>query len=213
MPAILFPAKVVFSQEGSVDFKRLLVQGITPLMTSVNLADRVTKRLLRAWRKTHRRGDIRAIQELLYINPEFVRFPWVHKMRERLRRLERVQRRRGRPKGIYTIDPRIVLGFVFALRASGKLKNNHRALCLLGRWGILSYDRARRLYRAARKDSRLLPLLLPRRKEARPFSMEKYEALKKRAVEFADGTTLFFKLKNDAVKNEAILVNVIHEEK
>ena len=190
-----------------MDFKRLRVQGIKTLMASVSLADRVTKRLLRAYRKTDWRGDIRAIQELLDINPEFVRFPWVHKMRERLRRLERVQRKRGRPKGIYTIDPLIVLGFVFALRASGKLKNDHQALRLLGWRGILSYDRARRLYRAALKDLRLQPLLFPR-PEKPAISAEESDALLKSAIVPAPGR-YFYKFEDGAFR----LANRIPAEK
>ena len=208
VPAVPLPSKEVFTQEASLDFKRLRMQGITTLTASFSLAYRVTERLLRAVRNKIRRGDIRAVQELLYINPEFLRIPWVGKAYERLRRLQRAQRKRGRPRGIYTIDPHIVLGFVFALRASGEVKTNHHAVRLIGRMG-LSYNRAWRLYRAALKDSRLLPLLLPRPEKKRVISAEESEALQKSAIMPAPGSRLAYKLEN----GEARLVKTIPAEK
>lgn len=175
MPGIPLPANAALSGERRVDFRRLPMRGLTTATMSVNQAARVTDRLLSQTLKLVRQGKLVAVRDLLDINPMFIQVSKVHKACVRLMGTARAKRRRGRPKGIYIIDPVILLGCVMALRASKRLKTDHQAIRLLARLGMLAYDRARYLYRAAKEDPGLLPLLLPRREERPILSAEEFE--------------------------------------
>lgn len=196
---IPLPANAVLSDQKRVDFRRLSIRGLTTATISVDQAARVTDRLVDEYLRRVGRGKLVAVQDLLDINPLFIRVPQVHAAWVRLMGTARAKRRRGRPKGIYTIDPAIVLGFVNALRASERLKNDHQAIRVFARLSGLSYDRARHLYRAARKDPGFLPLLLPRREERQTMSEEEFERQLADAITPQPGQTLRYAFAGDGV--------------
>ncbi len=199
MPSIPLPANAVLSSEKRIDFRRLPMRGLTTATMSVNQAARVTDGLLDEYLRRVRQGKLVAVQDLLDINPMFLRVPKVHAAWVRLMGTLRAKRRRGRPKGIYTIPPAIVLGLVMVLRARRRLKTDHQAIRTLVRLGILTYSQARNLYRAARKDPGLLPLLLPRREERQILSAEEFEQKLASAITPQPGQTVTYVLKEDGV--------------
>ena len=69
--------------------------------------------------------------------------------------MERAKRERGRPSGSYRIDPALVLGFMTALPATGRARNDDAAVVRLSRLGVFSYDQALHGLRAAKKEPRL----------------------------------------------------------
>ena len=160
------------------------------------LARRTTSLLRRYQRKVQK--DVFAVLELLDIQPTFVRIKWVRKAFERLMKMERAKRRRGRPRGTYKINPAIVLGFVKALRDSGKAKNDHQAVVLLHRRGIFRYDQALHAVRAAKKELRLRPLWIPSTREAPTSAVEAAELLR-RAIRPKAGETLDYRADPDGV--------------
>ena len=175
MTGIPLPENALLTSERKLDFKSLPIRGVATATISVDKAAYVTERLVAEYLKRVRRGKLVAVQDLLDINPLFIRVPKVRAAWERLMKTARAKRRRGRPKGIYAIDPAIVLGLVMALRVHRRLKTDHQAIRMLRRLGLLRYDQARGLYRAVREDPRFLPLLLPAREDEPILSAEECE--------------------------------------
>ena len=198
LPGVGIPADEDLRGE-RVDLKHLKLRGIATPVTSLHRAACETSRLLRKYLGMVRKGKLYAVQELLDINPEFIRYPKVQEAWVRYIKLERPRRKQGRRKFSHTIDPIIVAGFVAALRASGQAKTDHQAIRLLGRLGILTYDRARALYRAAKVDPRLSPVLLPPREESETVSADELAELLKNAIEPRPGETLSYALDEDGV--------------
>ena len=205
LPGIPLPAEKLLSGESRPNFKNLPMRGMTTPVTSVNRARQEADAQLRKCRGRVRNGNLRAVQELLDLNPAFIWHPWVRETYERLLQMQRPWRKRGRPKWRYKLNPEIVWGFVTALRASGRAKNDHQAVCLLGRMGILSYDRARRLCNQAKKDPRLRALLLPSPCNTQTKSDEKFAQLLQQAINPASGQILTLKFYSNG---EARLVDV-----
>jgi hypothetical protein len=199
LPGIPLPAKELVSRDTRPNVKNLGMQGITTQVTSVNRAKREANVQLGKCRGRVRRGDLRAVLELLDLNPAFIQHPWVRKTYERLLRIERPGRKRGRPKGRYTINPEIVWGFVMALRASGRAKNDHREVVLLGRMGIFSYDQGRRLCNQAKSDPRLRALLLPSPYNSPTETDKRFAQLLRKAITPSPGQTLTYELCTDGV--------------
>ena len=122
--------------------------------------------------------------------------------------MERAKRERGRPSGSFRIDPALVPGFVTALRAAGRARNNHAAVDRLSRLGVFTYDQALHGLRAAKKEPRLRPLLLPSRGEAQVSASEAAELLR-RAIRPMPGEAVDLRFDPDGV---ARLINVITED-
>jgi hypothetical protein len=180
-----------------VNGRAVLINGVTTPMMSVAQAGSETTSLLRRYQRKVQK-DVFAVLELLDIQPTFVRIRWVRKAFERLMKMERAKRRRGRPTGTYKINPVIVVGFVKALRDSGKAKNDHQAVVLLRRRGIFRYDQALHAVRAAKQELRLRPLWIPSTREALVSSVEAAELLR-RAITPRVGQTLYYQPAPDGV--------------
>lgn len=207
-PGIPMPAPEALSGKGGQGSRRsLLSTGVSTPMLSVAQATFETMCLLADYKRKIRK-DVRPVLELLDIHPEFIRLDWVSKAFERLMRMERAKRKHGRPKGSYKLNPAIVLGFVKGLQASGQARNDHHAVLILSRRGIFTYDQAAHGLRAAKRDARLRPLLLP---PAHPTSVSAAEAaeLLRKAITPNTGETLHYRLDPDGV---ARLITVTTED-
>jgi hypothetical protein len=197
-PGIPIPAPQELSgKRGQLKRRPVLTTGMTTPMMSLGEAAANTARLLERYRKKVRK-DFRTVLELLDIQPEFVQVPWVQKAFDRVMKLGRAKRRRGRPAGSYKTNPAFALGFVMALRASGKAKTDHAAVMLLMRRGILTYDQGLHALRAAQKDLRLRPLWVPSTTAEAPSAEELAELLQK-AITPRPGETLQYRLDPDGV--------------
>lgn len=134
--------------------------GIVTGTVQAERAQREAEVLLRRCRARLRRGDRAALFELLDTNPAFI---WVRWVREALGRLAAgglLSRRRGRPKGRYTLHPLAVVGVVHYFIETGRARNPEQAFARLEEFGVLPYDSAKRYYYQARRDSRFRPILL-----------------------------------------------------
>ena len=196
LPGVRLPAREFFTQGSRPNFKRMPVQGFRTGRTSLHGAAQETIRLLRRYRWRVRK-DVRVVRELLELNSILIRLPWVAKAAARLGRSKRAHRVPGRPKWRYILDPGVVRGIVWSLQMSGRVKNEHQAVRWLNSHGILSYDRARRLLRKAKKDPRLQPLFFYVRDSAPPPSQQEFAELLENAIEAKPGQTVTFALEDD----------------
>jgi hypothetical protein len=90
-----------------------------------------TKTILEFYEKRFRRGDRKAVQELLDVNPEFIKVPWVAEAYLKFKASGLSLRKTGRPKGTHEINPLILVGLVDYLLKTETVKNKEKALCNL----------------------------------------------------------------------------------
>lgn len=199
MPGIPLPTRGEWSSKGAaVQGGALRVTGVTTPMASLTQAAMQTEDLLEGYCKQVRK-DVRTVLELLAIEPALMRVKWVRRAYERLMEWERAKRKRGRPKGSYRINPAIVLGFVRALRASGRARTDHRAVLILARSGVFTYDQGLHGLRAAKQDPRMRPVLVPPAPAEQPLSATRAAELLRQAIQAQPGMCLRYELGGDAV--------------
>ncbi len=136
------------------------MSGARTLGTSLTEADRRTEEMLKWCQRRVRAGEPSAVLELLDINPEFIKHPWVREAYFRFFVSGRLRRRRGRPKGRYKVHPLCVLGLVEYLISTGEAKTREKAFGKLEEFGILSYVTAKRVFTQAINDKRFRAIVL-----------------------------------------------------
>jgi hypothetical protein len=156
LPAIPIPAH----GESVEKFATIRWQGLRTLPTCVADAHKHSHELLRRTQWRVRRGDRRALAELLDYNPEFIAVRWVRE--EVLKRLagDRSLRRRGRPAGSFVMQPLVVVGLVEELMASDRAKNPHTAFKQLESLTGMLYETTKRLYYQALSEPRFRAIFL-----------------------------------------------------
>ena len=137
-----------------------LISGVRTLVTSLTKADRLADELLCRCQHRVRAGQPWAILELLDINPEFIKHPWVRKAYFRFSASGRLRRSPGRPRGRYKVHPLCVLGLVEYLISTGEAKTREKAFGKLEEFGILSYVTAKRVFTKAINDKRFRAIAL-----------------------------------------------------
>ena len=167
----------------------------TPLI-SIQDAAIETIQLLKKY-KTEIDEDVRVVAELLQLNPCFSHLQWVADAEERLEKCQRAKRKPGSSKWSYELNPEVVLGLVWVLRASGEAKSDRDAAKWLEISGVMSSTKVRRKLKQAKKDPRLKPML-----SAPPVSWPKYKdeeliRLYATAIAPEEGQTLRFRLQDN----------------
>lgn len=163
---------------------------------SIQAAAIETVRLLSEYKKKIDE-DVRVVRELLGLNPYFGNFQWVADAEARLKKSQRAKRKPGREKRHYTLNPEIVLGLVWVLRASGEAKSDRDAAAWLEISGIMSSTKVLRKLKQAKKDSRLKPMVSPPPDTWPNHSEAELIRMFKNAKTPSEGQTLRFELQGD----------------
>lgn len=194
LPGIPLPTEDVLRRKVSgLNLQDLQSNSIQTPLVSIQQAAKETLQLLKKY-KTEINQDVRVVEELLQLNPYFIRFPWVADAAERLEKCQRAKRRRRRPKWRYTLNPEVVLGLVWVLRASGEAKTDREAAIWLEISGIFSSTKVLRKLKQARKDLRLNPMLAPPPDTWPNYTQEDLIRMYESAIMPEEGQTLRFKL-------------------
>ena len=166
--------------------------------TPVSLQDAAieTLRLLEVY-KTQIDEDVRVVRELLQLNPYFSNLQWVADAEQRLDRCQRAKRKPGSPKWRYDLNPEVVLGLVWVLRASGEAKSNRDAAKWLEISGIMSSTKILRKLKQAKNDPRLRPMLSPPPDTWPDYTEEEVIQMFETAITLEEGQTLQFELQDD----------------
>jgi len=197
LPGIPIPTNDVLRRKISgLTLQDLNTDKIQTPRISIQLAAEETLQLLKKYQAEIDR-DVRAVQELLQLNPYFSSFQWVKDAAERLDKCQRAKRKRGRPKWRYTVGPEVVLGLVWLLRANGNAKSDRDAADWLEISGIMSTTRVLRLLKQAKKDPRLKPLLSPPPNTWPDHTAEDMILMYETAITPQEGQTLRFELQDD----------------
>ena len=151
-----------------------------------------TLRLLNKY-KTEIDEDVRVVRELLQLNPYFSNLKWVADAEVRLGKCQRAKRKRGSSKWCYELNPEVVLGVVWVLRASGEAKSDRDAANWLEISGIMSSTKVLRKLKQAKKDPRLKPMLSPPPDNWPDYTEEKLVRMYETAIIVEDGQTLQFR--------------------
>ena len=155
-----------------------------------------TLRLLKEY-KTEIDEDVRVVRELLQLNPYFSNLQWVADAEERLEKCQRAKRKPGSSKWRYELNPEVVLGLVWVLRASGEATSDRGAADWLAISGILSSTKVLRKLKQAKKDPRLKPMLSPPPDSWPDYTAEELVRMYETAITPEEGQTLHFELQGD----------------
>ncbi len=175
LSGIPIPAEGVLPShgKGSVNLKKLSIQGITTPVSSVGEAERYSDEQLRHCRYRVRCGNPDALLDLLKANPAFILDSWVREKFARLAQAGRLRPGRGRPAEQFTAHPLIVAGLVKACVTHGFAKNVDGAFAQVAEWtGFLSRGRVKALYYQAYREERFRAILIQYPELARPATAE-----------------------------------------
>jgi hypothetical protein len=136
------------------------VVGVWTRPTCPERARREAEGLLRHCRHRFRTGDRPAVLDLLDLNPEFMCVSWVREALLRLVEGGLSLRRRGRPRGRYTMHPLVVVGLVEHMIATGQVPNREKAFLRLHELRVVSYEAAQECYYRGRREKRFEPVLM-----------------------------------------------------
>jgi hypothetical protein len=152
IPSFRLSADPAPIQTGGYDVASILQWlGVTTKPTTVRVATKRTRALLKRCRRRIKARDFSALLELLDVEPYLIHHPWVGNAVSRFEHHPRLKRRRGRRAGKHKVDPSTIVGLVNAIVAGGRSRN--KAFGLIEQWKLMSLDTAKRLYRRARTDS------------------------------------------------------------
>jgi hypothetical protein len=197
LPGIPLPTEEVLQRKiRGLKLRDLQTKEIRTPFVSIQQAAIETLQLLKKY-KAEIDQDLRVVEELLRLNPYFIRFQWVADAADRLERCQRAKRRHRRPKWRYTITPEVILGLVWVLRESGEASSNRDAADWLEISGIMSSWRVRRLLKQANKDPRLKPVLSPPPDKWPIHTEEDLMRMYESAITPEEGHTLRFELRGD----------------
>ncbi len=197
LPGIPLPTESVLRRKISgLSLHDLQMNRIRTPLVSIQQAAKETLQLLRKY-EAEIDQDVRVVQELLQLNPYFIRFQWVADAAERLEKCQRAKRRRRRPKWRYTLNPEVVLGLVWVLRASGEAKTDREAAIWLEISGIFSSTKVLRKLKQARKDLRLNPMLAPPPDTWPNYTQEDLIRMYETAITPEEGKTLQIEIQRD----------------
>ena len=155
-----------------------------------------TLRLLKDY-KAEIDEDVRVVAELLQLNPYFSNLQWVADAEERLEKCQRAKRKPGSSKRLYELNPEVVLGLVWVLRASGEAKSDRDAAKWLEISRIMSSTKALRKLKQAKKDPRLKPMLSPPPDTWPDYTEEEVIRMIETAIVPEESQTLQFELQDD----------------
>ena len=197
LPGIPLPTEEVLKRKiRGLKLRDLQTKEIQTPLVSIQQAAIETLQLLKKY-KAEIDQDVRIVQELLQLNPYFTRFQWVADAEDRLEKCQRAKRRHRRPKWRYTINPEVILGLVWVLRASGKASSNRDAADWLEISGIMPSTRVLRLLKQANKDPRLKPMLSHTPDTWPNYTEEELIRMYETAIAPEEGQTLRFELQGD----------------
>lgn len=197
LPGIPLPSEgVLRRKKHGLKFGDLQIREIRTPLVSIQQAAIETLQLLKKY-KAEIDQDLRVVEELLRLNPYFIRFQWATDAADRLAKCQRARRQHRRPKWRYTITPEVILGLVWVLRESGEASSNRGAADWLEASGIMSSWRVRRLLKQANKDLRLKPMLSPPPESWPDYTEDELIRMYETAITPEEGQTLKFELRGD----------------
>ncbi len=207
LPGIPIPTEGVLRRKVSgLNLPELQSNSIQTPLVSFQQAAKETLLLLKAY-KADINQDVRVVEELLQLNPYFVRFQWVADAAERLQRCQRAKRKRGRARWRYQLNPEVVVGLVQLLRASGEAKSDRDAANWLEISGIFSSTKALRKLKQARKDPRLKPLLSHPPSSWPDYTEEELKRMYETAITPEENQTLRFTLQGNQYQFVRVIKN------
>lgn len=136
-----------------------------------------TESLLKKYKELYRKGNRRAVLDLIDINPAFALDAWVAEKVYAIRKTGFPSRRRGRPYGTSSFHPLIILGLVDWMISTGKAKNKERTFWEIKDWWDCSYDTIKKKYYDAKGNKYIQQLLVLKKGEDREISSTEFKNL------------------------------------
>ena len=143
---------------------------------------RETDKILREHKYRYKRGDRKALLELININPAFMLDDWVAEEVHKILSSRSPSRGKGRPFGTGFLHPLIIFGLVDWLIKTGKAKNKEKAFWELYAQGFCTYDTEKKIYYETQRNKYIQRLVFEKRGEQRKISQSEFETLIKFAI-------------------------------